>query len=228
MNPLIRSFVVRAAGVLAAALCVLPAAAQAQTTINFDDVADQADVRTQYQPQGVTFSCAGAPCTDPAIANGIYARATTGTASAPNAVTPLKTGFPGVRDLSTGRVVATFASPVKTVSVDARSTLVPEPLNQTAFANIVALDANGATVATAAGTQQNAFQTLTVSAPDNRIVKVSMGVTGNVAVATFDNLKFGRDESMGMLLWVPVFIIFIIVVYLFFRRRKDLPRPPGP
>lgn len=127
----------------------------------------------------------------------------------------------------TGRVVASFASPVKTVSIDARAVLVPEPLNQTAFANIIAFDASGATVASAAGSQLNAFQTLTVSAPDNRIVKVSLGVTGNVAVATFDNLQFGRDPTIIWWVWVPLFILFVVVVYWFYKRKKDLPRPPG-
>ncbi|MGH8595787.1 MAG: hypothetical protein ACREXT_03910, partial [Gammaproteobacteria bacterium] len=117
---------------LALMFAALPALGAAQTTINFDDVADKADIRAHYQPQGVTFSCDGAPCSDPAIANAIYARATTPTASAPNAVSPIKNGVPGVRDSVTGRVVASFASPVKTVSIDARATLVPEPLNQTA------------------------------------------------------------------------------------------------
>jgi hypothetical protein len=211
----------------AVALAGMVAVASAQTTINFDDVADQADVRTHYQPQGVTFSCAGTPCADPAIANGVYARTTSGTPSAPNGVSPIKTGFPGVSDTRTGRVIAAFSSPVKTVSVDARSTLVPEPLNQTAFANLIAFDANGAEVARATGTQLNVFEKLTVSAPDDRIARVSLGVSGQVAIAAFDNLQFGRDATMGMLFWVPIFIIILIVVYLFFRRKKDQPRPPA-
>lgn len=228
MSMFVRSVIARLAPVFVAASCAaMLAPASAQTAINFDDVADKTDIRTHYQPQGVTFSCDGAPCSAPAIANGIYARATTPTASTPNSVSPLKTGFPGVRDSVTGRVIATFSSPVKTVSIDARSTLVPEPLNQTAFANIVAFDANGATVASAAGTQQNAFQTLTVSAPDNRIVKVSLGVTGNVAVATFDNLQFGRDPTVIWWVLVTIFILIVVVVYWFYKRRKDLPRPPG-
>lgn len=198
----------------------------ALTTINFDDVADQTDIRTHYQSQGVTFSCEGAACSNPSIANVIYARATTPTASAPNSVSPIRTGFPAVKDSLTGRVVANFSSPVKTVSIDASATLVPEPLNQLAYANITAYDAAGAVVASATGTALNAFQTLTVAAADNRIVKVTLGVTANVAVATFDNLRFDRDAS---LLWViyPIFIIIFVIVYWFYKRKKDLPRPPS-
>jgi hypothetical protein len=198
----------------------------ALTTINFDDVADQTDIRTHYQPQGVTFSCDGAACSSLTIANAIYARATTPTASVPNSVTPIRTGFPGVKDSLTGRVVASFSNPVKTVSIDARAVLVPEPLNQLAYANITAFDATGAVVASTTGSALNAFQTLTVTAADDRIVKVTLGVSGNVAVATFDNLQFDRDASF---LWViyPIFFIIFVIVYWFFKSKKDLPRPPS-
>lgn len=199
--------------------------ALALTTINFDDVADQTDIRTHYQPQGVTFSCEGTACSNPSIANAIYARATTPTASAPNSVTPIMTGFPGVKDTLTGRVVASFLTPVKTVSIDARAVLVPEPLNQLAYANITAYDATGAVVASTTGSALNTFQTLTVAAADDRIVKVTLGVSGTVAVATFDNLQFDRDAAMFWVLY-PIFFIILVIVYWFFKRKKDLPRPP--
>jgi len=197
----------------------------ALTAINFDDVADQTDIRTHYQPQGVTFSCEGTACSSPSIANAIYARATTPTASVPNSVTPVRTGFPGVKDTLTGRVVASFSTPVKTVSIDARAVLIPEPLNQLAYANITAYDAAGAIVASTTGSVLNAFQTLTVAAADDRIVRVTLGVSGNVAVATFDNLQFDRDAAK---LWViyPIFFIIFVVAYWFFKSKKDLPRPP--
>jgi hypothetical protein len=197
----------------------------AQTTINFDDVADKSDVRTQYQARGVTFSCDGSACSSPSIANGIYARATTPPPSTPNSVTPIKDGFPGVRDAVTGRVVATFSSPVKTVSIDARAVLVPEPLNQTAYANMIAYNANGATVGTTTGTQLNTFETLTISTSSNQITRVSLGVSGAVAVATFDNLRFEGDPNL-IWVWFPIFIIILVIVYWFFKRKKDLPRPP--
>lgn len=202
-----------------------PSISFALTTINFDDVADKTDIRTRYQPQGVTLSCDGAACSAPSIANAIYARATTPTASPPNSVTPIRDGFPGVADTLTGRVVASFSSPVKTVSIDARAVLVPEPLNQTAYANITAYDAADAIVASATGTQLNAFEKLTVSTSGNNITKVTLGVTGPVAVAVFDNLQFDSDP---MLLWVMIiaFVFIGVIVYLFFFRKKDLPRPP--
>lgn len=206
---------------------VATSAFAAPTVINFDGVPDQSDVRNQYQAQGVTFSCDGTACAIPAINNGIYARATTPTASAPNSVTPLKTGFPAVSDTRTGRIVATFSSPVKSVSIDALTLLVPEPLNQTAYADIIAYDAAGATVASSAGNQLNAFQTLNVAASGNQIVKVSLGVTGLVAIATFDNLQFDRDPSALLYVMIILFIIIIMVVYWFFKRKFDLPRPPS-
>lgn len=200
--------------------------AMAQTIINFDDVSDKTDVRMQYQARGVTFSCDGTACTSPSIANGIYARATTPTASTPNSVTPVRDGFPGVKDSATGRVIANFSSAVKTVSVDARSILVPEPLNQTAYANMTAFDANGAVVGSATGTQLNTFETLTVSTSGNQISRVSLGVSGTVAIATFDNLRFEGDPGLTWV-WFPFFIIVVLVIYWFFRKKKDLPRPPA-
>lgn len=207
---------------------VTPSVTFAQTTINFDDVSNRTDVRMSYQSLGVTFTCDGTACSQPTIANGIYARATTLTPSTPNSVTPIKDGFPGVSDSFTGRVVAIFSSPVKTVSIDARAILVPEPLNQTAYANIIAFDAAGAIVTTTTGTQLNAFQTLVVTAPDNRIVKVSLGVTGGVAVATFDNLQFDRDPPMFWVLIIVFFIFIFVWVYWVYasRRKKNLPRLP--
>jgi len=198
----------------------------ALTTINFDDVPNQTDIRTHYQPQGVIFSCEGTACSNPSIANAIYARTTTPTASVPNSVSPIRTGFPAVKDSITGRVAANFSSPVKTVSIDASATLVPEPLNQVAYANITAYDATGAIVASTTGSALNVFQTLTVTAADNRIVKVTLGLSGNVAVATFDNLQFDQDTSMYWVLF-PIIFIILVAVYWFFKRKKDLPRPPS-
>lgn len=220
------SALIRIINVAIVALGATSSLAFALTTINFDDVADQADIRTHYQPQGVTFACEGAACSNPSIANGIYARATTPTASVPNSVTPIKTGIPGVKDSLTGRVVASFSSPVKTVSIDARAVLVPEPLNQVAYANIIAYDATGATVASATGSVLNAFETLTVTAADNRITKVTLGVSGVVAVATFDNLQFDRDPSFIGVVF-PIFLLIFVAVYWYYRKKKDLPRPPS-
>ena len=225
--PAIRSAIRTLLHLAAAALLLSVCEARAaQTVINFDDVADGKDIRTQYQPLGVTFSCSGTACSGPSITNKIYARATTGTPSAPNSVTPLKLGIPGVSDAITGRVIATFADPAKSVSVDARSVLVPEPLNQTAYAQIIAYDAQGATVASAAGSQSGAYQTLTVTAPDNRIAKVSLGVTGPVAVATFDNLKLERDWYAVVVWWWWWWVIVVVILgflAILVKRRKRAP-----
>lgn len=205
----------------------IPAFVLAQTTINFDDVADATDIRTHYQSRGVVFSCDGTPCANPQIANGIFARLTTQTASAPNSVTPVRTGIPGVKDTLTGRVIAAFTSPVKSVSIDARSIQVPEPLNQRHFANMTAFDAAGAVVATAEGSQFGAFQTLTVTAADSRIVKVSLGVTGPTSIALFDNLQFSGDsQKMSFVVMAILFVFILVIVSRFIKAKKDLPRPP--
>ncbi len=212
-------------GLLLSLFCwLLSSAAFAQTIINFDDVSDKTDIRTHYQSRGVSFSCDGTACADPSIANGIYARASTFTASLPNTVAPVKDGAPGVRDQFTGRVIATFSNPVKTVAIDAKTVLVPEPLNQLAYANMIALDVNGNVVGSAIGSQLNSFQTLTVRTSSNQISKVSLGTSGNVAVALCDNLRFDSDPSA---LWLIVLVLFITVVVVWvYKRKRDLPRPP--
>lgn len=190
------------AGLALAAFGASSAFAGPVTRIDFDNVRDKTDVRIQYQSSGVVFSCEGAPCVSFKGRNRVFARATPNTASSPNSVTPVYQGVAGVSDASTGRVVATFAVPVISVSVDAKSVLVPEPLNQTGYANMVAFDKNGAVVGTATGSQLNAFQTLTVKTQGAAIAKVSLGVTSPVAVAVFDNLVFeqGKKSPFGTIL----------------------------
>jgi hypothetical protein len=201
----------------------VPACVLAQTRIQFDDVGDATDIRTHYQPQGVTWSCDGTACAEPAVAGGVFARATPATASPPNSVTPLRTGAPGVKDANTGRVVASFATPVKRVSIDALSTQLPEPLNQRHYAQMVAFDAAGAVVSTATGTQYGTLETLTVGTSDNRIVKVSLGVSGGAAVAIFDNLVFDRMPQLwsGVVL-VLILVLILVVVARAIRKKKAL------
>lgn len=174
-----------------------PAFAGPSTVINFDNVRDGTNVSTVYQRLGVTFSCDGSVCSGKS-AKRVFARATMNTASSPNSVTPLASGKPGVSDALTGRVVAAFQVPVQTVTIDAKSIQIPEPLNQTAYANVIAYDAQGAVVATATGNAFNIFQTLNLVSARTPIAKVSMGVTGPAAVAVFDNLTFAAEKRQLM------------------------------
>lgn len=206
---------------LVISLAAMPHALQAATLINFDNVKDKTDIRTQYQSQGVTFSCDGAACSFAANANGIYARATANTTSAPNAVTPVRDGIPGVVDSLTGRVAATFTHPVSTVSIDALTVLVPESKEQVSYANLVAYDAKGNVVASAVCSQHNTFQTLTVNTPGNTITKVSLGVTGNLAIAVFDNLRFDSITTKSSWPWVVIVIgILLLVSFLFLKMKR--------
>ena len=207
---------------LVISFAAMPRLLQAETLINFDDVADKTDIRIHYQSQGVTFSCEGAACSFAANANGIFARATSNTASAPNAITPVRDGIPGVVDSLTGRVAATFTHPVNSVSIDALSVMVPEPQEQKSYANIIAYDSNGAVVTSATCSQRNAFQTLTVSTPGNTIAKVSLGVTGNVAIAVFDNLRFESVQKKSAWLWITLIAIScLIAVFVFLKKKRS-------
>lgn len=219
MLALVRFKWFRALANMAIVACLTaPALVSAQTTINFDDVANGTDIRTHYQ--GVTFSCEGTSCSNPAGANGIYARITQSTASLPNSVTPWQAGNPGISIRT--NLIASFANPVKTVSIDARTFQLPETLVVKDYAKITAYDAQNAVVATAIGTQFNTFETLSVAAGDNRIAKVSIGLTGPTSVADIDNLKFSMDPIAW---WPPILIILILVFTIYFvrsfiKRRK--------
>lgn len=184
----------RTAGCLVVAACFSQSAFARPTIIDFDNVRDKTEINTLYQALGVTFSCDGGPCGVKKNSNHVYARTTPGTASSPNSVSPVALGSSGVSDTLTGRVVAKFASGVTTVTIDAKAVRIPEPLNQTAYAQIVAYNSAGAVVATAVGNQLNTFQTLMVTAAPGTIAKVSLGVTGPAAAAVFDNLTFDQQK----------------------------------
>jgi hypothetical protein len=216
--------IVTSAICLVIAFAALPRLLRADTLINFDDVKDKTDIRTHYQAQGVTFACEGAACSFAANANGIFARATAMAASAPNAITPVRDGIPGVVDDLTGRIAATFNHPVSTVSIDALTVLVPEPKGQASYANLVAYDAKGDIVASAISDQRNSFQTLTVNTPENTIVKVSLGVTGNLAIAVFDNLHFDTTSTKFSWTWIVIVVVALLLGLLVFAKMKRKPR----
>src|SRR5215468_10749599 len=91
--------------------------------INFDDVSDGTDISTHYP--GLTFSCAGQHCASPSI----FARQTMNALSPPNTVAPTQTGTPHVHNPVTGTIKIAIACSASRVTVQARSILVPEPLN---------------------------------------------------------------------------------------------------
>jgi len=98
------------------ALALSPALA---TTITFDIVADGTVIDTAFAAQGVTF--------DNPIGGSIYARAVATSASPPNVVSVLQTGFPAF-DARSGAVEAVFAAPQSHVSIDAAIVRAPEGL----------------------------------------------------------------------------------------------------
>jgi hypothetical protein len=206
---------------ICSALLPLACCANAQL-INFDDVPDATDIRTHYP--SVTFSCAGTHCASPAV----WARQTTGAPSAPNGVSLFAAPTsPGVHNPTTGTIMAVPACLAKSVSIKARSTQVPEPLNLVQHAILVAENSSGASVGQATGTQFGQFETLTVSSPSNLIKTIRLGVegTGVAGVAEFDDLNIECAPFMRFWHWVVIAVIFVGFVIFLFRRALARPKP---
>ncbi len=174
--------------------------------INFDDVADGTIVNTHYP--GVTFS-------NPLHAtSNIFARAGSGFApSSPNIVSVFRPPALAPFDARDGAVDATFATPVGSVSIDARPVAPLEfltPLTRRPF--LQAFDSAGNLIATVyyAGTLPNTvsgvgpMETLTVTSTGNNIARVrfSSQNPGNPPTVPptygmFDNLRFDRIFSLA-------------------------------
>jgi hypothetical protein len=186
--------------------------------INFDDVPDGTDIRTHYQ--GVTFSCDGAHCTSPP---GVWARQTAGAPSAPNTVSLVPApGAPGVHNPTTGTIKVVISCLATNVSVKAKSTQVPEPLNLVQHAIIVAENSSGASVGQFTGTQFGQFETLTVNSPTNLIAIVRLGVEGSgvAGVAQFDDLDIQCAPQSSIFLPIVVIIIAVLVLVIIWKRKQ--------
>ena len=198
-------------------LLLIASSANAQL-INFDDVPDATDIRTHYQ--GITFSCAGVHCANPPV---VWARQTTGAPSAPNTVSLIAApNVAGVHNPTTGTIKIAIACLASRVSVKAKSTQVPEPLNLVQHAIIVAENASNVGVGQATVTQFGQFETLTVNSPTNLIATVLLGVegTGVAGVAQFDDLDI---QCAPRLIWWPIFVIVILVLavgFWFLKRQR--------
>jgi hypothetical protein len=175
-------------------------------TINFDTdsngaaIADGTVIDNAYASQGVTFSsiyCGNTATCSPASA---YARAggNTGTGSldsANNGVSLWNTGWP-VFDARYGAVEATFASPAKTVSIDAWAIEFYEALTSmpTGSPFLEAYDAAGTFLGRVnAPIVMQTWQTITFSSATANIKRVRFSSPGHPSnndhiYATFDNL----------------------------------------
>lgn len=189
-----------AALALVGTLVVTPAPSAA-TTINFDNVANGTDISNAYA--GVTFS-------DPVDGGGIFARASTTNASAPNVVSVFATGFPAF-DARFGQVQAVFASPQRFVSIDAAILRASEGLGTPQNApRLEAYDSGNTLLGFASWdfgqTPQppaggvTGFQTLSFAAASDSIASVRFfsGLPGQLPsnFGIFDNLVFRAGNGV--------------------------------
>ena len=172
-------------------------------TINFDDAADGANINTRYP--GVTFS-------NP-VGGNIFARSGAGSApSSPNVVSVAGTGL-ALFDARQGAVEAAFATPVGSVSIDARPVAPPEfvgALTKKPFFEVYATNGvligqiyyQGALPTT--GGAAGPVETISFTSTVNNIGRVRFSSQNPGSPPTvpptygmFDNLRFDRIFSLA-------------------------------
>ncbi len=201
----IRIFTFRVSFLVVACVAFLghPPAAES-AVINFDDAPDGTVINTRYP--GVTFS-------NP-VGGNIFARSGFGAApSSPNVASVIGAGFPQF-NACLGAVDATFATPVGSVSIDARPSAPVEFLGAlTRRPFLQAFDASGALLTTVlyagplptGGGAVGPTETLSFISTGNNISRVRFSTqTPGCPVATtppvygfFDNLRFDALRTLS-------------------------------
>ncbi|MBL8470342.1 MAG: hypothetical protein KF778_12950 [Rhodocyclaceae bacterium] len=208
------------------ALCITLAGMTARADqINFDEVADATDISYHYFSRGVLIFCAGPSSACKTLS--VYARAAEGAHSGKNVISTRKTDAPVVHGSTTGAILMLFPDKVSRVSIAARS--IPRAGEESSPDHVLigAFDSNRKRVGeVVAGTAHNTWEKLSISAPDNRIEALLLGVDeshgGNVE-AQFDTLRFERVwRPLG---WIPVVIVIVLlgVVGAIYVNRKHPP-----
>ncbi|MBL8480779.1 MAG: hypothetical protein JNJ60_01180 [Rhodocyclaceae bacterium] len=193
--------------------------------INFDDVPDGTDISYHYFSSGVLIFCAGPPSVCKSFA--VYGRAAEQAKSGKNVIATTKSGPPVVHGSSTGAILVVFPDKVSRVSIAARSVPQEGAENPEDHVLIGAFDSSRRRVGDiVAGQTHNTWETLSISAPDNRIEALLLSVDeshgGNVD-AQFDNLRFERVwRPLG---WVPVVVVIVLlgVALAVFMNRRHPP-----
>jgi PEP-CTERM motif-containing protein len=180
----------RAAIWLSALLLFVAGTALADTTINFDDVADGTNINTNYP--GVTFSCFGTACPS----SNIFARSVGASAFSPsNVVSTLSAGIPGVQDTVTGAIEVHFATPQSAVSIENFLFLAPEGLGSAGEGYFQAYDSSLHLLQEIDNTALGAWSNLTIS--QSGISYLLMGDVGGGQnyISYFDNLCYSTDST---------------------------------
>ena len=179
-----------------AMLVALPAQNARAAPINFDDVASGTNINTQYSGLGVALGCFNGSVTNLCMGNA-YAVASGLANSAPNVISLDPTTLSGsLVDERWGFFKASFASPVASVSIDAKAVLPPEYAGSTTNKPFLqAFNSTGAFLGQAvysASVYGGTWETLTFTRPTADIKFVafsSFSSSGHPVYGMFDNLN---------------------------------------
>jgi hypothetical protein len=175
---------------LSALLLFVAGSALADTTINFDGVADGTIINSTFA--GVTFNCFGAACPS----SNIFARSIGASAfSSPNVVSTLSAGIPGVQDSVTGAIEVSFATPQSAVSIENFLFLAPEGLGTTGFGYFQAYDSSLHLLTEIDNSTLGSWTNLTIS--QSGISHLLLGDVGGGQnyISYFDNLCYSTDST---------------------------------
>jgi hypothetical protein len=173
--------------------------ARADTTINFDDVANGTNIDSHYA--GLTFSCTYSP--HPSVCSGgggnVYAVADAGAFSAPNIVSTYVNpgGVYGQQDNIVGAIEVTFAAPQSAVSIQAYEFQAAEAFGTPGYAYIQAYDSSFSFLGeTDDSSALYVYSNLGISEAAGNISHVVIGdVQGANTLSFFDNLCYSTDVT---------------------------------
>jgi hypothetical protein len=175
---------------LSALLLFVVGTAFADTTINFDGVADGTNINTTYP--GVTFSCFGAACPS----SNIFARSVGASAFSPsNVVSTLSAGIPGVQDSVAGAIEVSFATPQSAVSIENFLFTAAEGLGTPGKGYFQAYDSSLHLLQEIDNTALGAWSNLTISQSGISFLLMGDVGGGQNYISYFDNLCYSTDST---------------------------------
>ena len=175
---------------LSALFLFVAGTALADTTINFDGVADGTNINTTYP--GVTFSCFGTACPS----SNVFARSIGASAFSPsNVVSTLSAGIPGVQDSVGGAIEVSFATPQSAVSIENFVFPAAEGLGTTGFGYFKAYDSSLNLLTQVNNSTLGAWTNLTISGSGISFLLLGDVGGGQNYISYFDNLCYSSDST---------------------------------
>jgi hypothetical protein len=175
---------------LSALLLFVAGTAFADTTINFDGVADGTIINTTYP--GVTLSCFGAACPS----SNVFARSIGASAFSPsNVVSTLSAGIPSQQDSVTGAIEVSFATAQSAVSIEHFVFTAAEGLGTPGFGYFQAYDSSLNLITEVDNSTLGAWTNLTISHSGISFLLLGDVGGGQNYISYFDNLCYSTDST---------------------------------